>query len=414
MTATKAEKKRKTRVPTPTEAFVNDVAHKSFLSLWSYASPQGRTPGKELCDVLVVCADVIIFSVKEVRPKQDAPDDVRFARWVRGAVDESAAQIYGAERFIASGKFDHVIQQHGTEGLKYPPPERRRIHRVAVALGGDDHFPVPFGDLGKGFVHVFDRRSFTIITSELDTVTDFVEYLRKKEAAFSGENEIRLGREEDLLAVYLHGNRTFPDATAVLIEEDCWKQFAAKPEVIAKKEADKKSYAWDALIERIARDVTANNMLVERPLSENERVLRVMAHESRFNRRVLGELLHNFLEASGRNELRSRMIESSSGVGYVFLAARHDEDRDMRNKELSLRCFIARARMQGCQTIIGIGTEQKTGEPGASWDFQLLSIPEMTEEQRQKTEEISKDLGYFATPIETPLHVDEYPGKCPD
>jgi hypothetical protein len=37
------------------EQFVYDICSKSFLSLWSYINPQGKTPGKELCDVLVVC-----------------------------------------------------------------------------------------------------------------------------------------------------------------------------------------------------------------------------------------------------------------------------------------------------------------------------------------------------------------------
>ena len=61
------------RIPTPTEAFAHSVCRQSFLSLWSYASPQGRTPGKELCDILVVCdPDIIIFSVKEVKPKVHA------------------------------------------------------------------------------------------------------------------------------------------------------------------------------------------------------------------------------------------------------------------------------------------------------------------------------------------------------
>jgi hypothetical protein len=153
------------RKPTPTEAFVHDVCRKSFLSLWSYASPKGRTAGKEMCDILVLCGpDIIIFSVKEVKPNRASPDDVRFRRWVRGAVDESVAQIYGAERFIQSDKYPHVVQEGGSEGLPYPEKGVRRIHRVAVALGADDHFPVPFGDFGKGFVHVFDERSFSIVT----------------------------------------------------------------------------------------------------------------------------------------------------------------------------------------------------------------------------------------------------------
>lgn len=202
------------RVPTATEAFVHSVCRRSFLSLWSYASPQGRTAGKELCDILVVCdPDVIIFSVKEVKPKAEAPDEVRFQRWVRGAVDESVKQIYGAERFIQSNRHAHVVREDGSSGLAYPPATHRRIHRVAVALGGDDHFPVPYGEFGKGFVHVFDERSFRIVLSELDTITDFVEYLTRKEDLLAPNREVLFGLEEDLLAIYLHQNRCSPRPT---------------------------------------------------------------------------------------------------------------------------------------------------------------------------------------------------------
>lgn len=403
------------RTPTPTEAFVHAVCRQSFLSLWSYASPQGKMHRREMCDILVVCdPDIIIFSVKEVHPTKHADDAVRAQRWVRAAVDESVDQVYGAERFIQSDKHTHIRQEDGSDGLPYPPKDVRRIHRVAVALGGNGHFPLPFGDFGKGFVHVFDERSFSILTSNLDTITDFVDYLRAKEEMFSKKSDVRFALEEDILAIYLHGNRTFPDADLLLIEEDSWEEFLKKPEVEAKRTADEVSYVWDRLIERIGRDVAARNMLYENTLSDNESVLRVMARENRFNRRILGEGLIGFFQASTAGTVRSRIVPSLSKVGYVFLAAPRDEDRGQRNDELEMRCFVARHRLEPMQTVIGIGTEVKTAEPGASsWDLLLLDIPEFTDEFREKAEEISQAFGYFNAPIETRIHVDEYPGHCP-
>jgi hypothetical protein len=47
------------------EEYLARLCRRSFLSLWSYPTPQGKNAGKELCDCLVVCdPDVIIFSVK--------------------------------------------------------------------------------------------------------------------------------------------------------------------------------------------------------------------------------------------------------------------------------------------------------------------------------------------------------------
>lgn len=406
---------RKPRIPTPTEVFVHEVAKKSFLSLWSYASPEGKTHGREMCDILVVCdPDVIIFSVKEVKTTRHADNTVRMTRWVRTAVDESVDQIYGAERFIQSGKHKRVRQENGTDGLPYPPKDARRIHRVAVALGGEEDFPLPFGDFGRGFVHVFNERSFRIVTSELDTISDFVEYLTKKEAFFSGNTTVMFGHEEDIVAVYLHENRTFPEADTVIFEDGAWQEFITKAEVQAKKLADEDSYLWDRLIERIGRDVAARRMISQNAIEQDESVLRVMARENRFNRRVLAGRLLSFFEASAANKVRSRMIPSMSGVGYVFLTSSRDTDRELRNAELGLRCFIARLRLDPITTIIGIGTEQKTGERGASWDVLLVQIPTIDEGFREQYERMSKELGYFHNPIETHFHEDEYPGNCPE
>src|SRR6266511_1038255 len=130
-----------------TKQFVYNVCLDSFLSLWSYANPQGRTAGRELCDILVVCEpDIIIVSVKGVHVNA-AEDDLgaKFQRWTRRAIDESVAQIYGAGRWINSSRQQHFICADGQRGLAFPSATVRRIHRVAVALSGDNHFPLTFG-----------------------------------------------------------------------------------------------------------------------------------------------------------------------------------------------------------------------------------------------------------------------------
>lgn len=397
-----------------TEVFVYDVCRQTFLSLWSYPNPQGRTAGRELCDILILCdPDIIIVSVKEVRPKANAPDELRFQRWVRGAVDESVKQIYGAERWIQSGRHTHVVRADGSQALPYPPIAERRIHRIAVALGGDDHFPVPYGDFGKGFVHVFDERSFRIVLSELDTITDLVAYLTAKELLLSSKRRVLFGLEEDLLAIYINDNRTFPAADLLLIEEDLWPQLTSKAQYRAKKVADEPSYAWDRLLEKIGRDVAAGNLEYSNSLVDDERGLRVMARETRFERRMLAASLQSFLDAARANEVLSRMEKSPSGVGYVFHAAHPDVDRDLRNKETTLRCIVARAKLPECETIIGIGTERPGIQPGASWDIHYLSVPILTDGLRETAAKISAELGYFAAPRVTESHEDEYPGHCP-
>ena len=166
------------------EEFVSDLCTKSFLSLWSYSNPRMKDSPKELCDVLVVCdPDVIIFSVKEIGLKEGGDPTVDVARWRRKAVESSIKQIYGAERHL---KFmTDVVTKEGKIGVTLPLVPNRQVHRVAVALGSKGKVPVSFEDFGKGFIHVFDEVSLPNIMIELDTITDFVTYLKDKETLYS-------------------------------------------------------------------------------------------------------------------------------------------------------------------------------------------------------------------------------------
>ena len=187
---------------TDSEQYVFDICQKSFLSLWSYPNPKGKK-GKELCDILVVCGDdIVIVSVKDIKPSDTGNLRVDWDRWTKKAIDSSVKQIYGAERWLKAAT--HVIENDGTDGLPLPPQDGHRVHRIAIAFGGQGKMPIYYGDFGKGFVHVLDEKAFDIILSELDTITDFVGYLTAKESYFlSGGQAVFEGNEEDLLAIYL-------------------------------------------------------------------------------------------------------------------------------------------------------------------------------------------------------------------
>jgi len=100
------------------------------------------------------------------------------------------------------------------------------------------HFRDLLPNSDQRFVHVFDERSFRIVLSELDTITDFVDYLTKKEELLASTRDVRFGLEEDLLAIYLHQNRSFPSADLLFIEEGSWPELLKRPGYQAKKVAD--------------------------------------------------------------------------------------------------------------------------------------------------------------------------------
>jgi hypothetical protein len=114
----------------------------------------------------------------------------------------------------------------------------------------------------SGFIHVFDEISLDIIRKELDTISDFIEYLSAKECFYaSGKKTPFLSGEENLLALYLNNGRKLPDNyDTILLEDDLWKEFIKKPGCFKKKEEDKNSYIWDKVIEDIAKYILNNNL----------------------------------------------------------------------------------------------------------------------------------------------------------
>ena len=65
--------------------------------------------------------------------------------------------------------------------------------------------PLLIGDVEPvgTFVHVFDDVTLDIVMQELDTVTDFSEYLDKKSAFFRSGHLVEAEGEEDVLSYYL-------------------------------------------------------------------------------------------------------------------------------------------------------------------------------------------------------------------
>ncbi|WP_405282835.1 hypothetical protein V3331_13315 [Gaopeijia maritima] len=394
---------------TRSEELVHQLCRRSFLSMWSLPNPRGKDARKELCDVLVVCdPDVIVFSVKEVTYKESPDLSTGMDRWLSRAVKDSIKQIYGAERFLK--RVDRVQDRTGADWLYLPPLERRRVHRIAVALGSRGEVPIADGDSGKGFVHVLEENGLLALLGELDTITDFVEYLRKTEA-FLENGQLMVAGLENLLGFYLQQGRAYPrDVSLMIVEDDIWSGLKDQEDFVRRKAAEQVSYLWDALIEHILGEneptLSVGYGHERDPNPRVEQVARIMARESRFARRLLAEAFREFHQ--GRN-IRSRMVGSPSGVTYVYLARPKEWPREARTEELLARMFIARGTYPGATTIVGIATEEFSPGSGFSLDVAVLEKDSWTDEDQAEMDELVRTTGAFASPDWSERNEVEYP-----
>lgn len=392
------------------EALVLHLSRQSALTPWCYYGPRGKEAGKELCDVLVVCdPQVLIFSVKDIKFKDTDRPDIDRGRWERRAVEDSVKQIEGAERWLATAQ--RVIRSDGSPGLPLPPLPSRRTHRIAVAFGSRGQVPIGDQQSSGGFVHVMNEEGLQAILSELDTVTDLVEYLGKKEQYLSEQRALIMeGSEADLLGLYLHGGRFFHSSwDLVIVYDGIWNEVAAKTEFIRRKQADQVSYVWDRMIEAVAGSKTFSEPTPSDE-SDLELALRTMARESRFSRRLLGKALEGFLLAAKEGTpIRGRIAKGYGSTNYVFVHFKRTEAAQDRLAELTARCLIARRRLGSGEVVIGLGISEYIPDAGSAIDVFYGRFPDWSTADDERADRLSAETGFFHKPQEQRRRVDEYP-----
>ncbi|MFZ0278426.1 MAG: SEC-C domain-containing protein [Candidatus Sulfotelmatobacter sp.] len=448
---------------TDAERYLKKLCDRSFLSLWSYPGvfrDQGRTAGKgdgkEVCDLLVVFDEhIIIFSDKDCRFEDTGDIDVDWGRWVKKAILKSAQQAWGAERWIRNFPKRLFLDKSCTAPfpLVLPEPAKAIFHRVVVAhdasrrcrehfhggsgsliiesgvLGGE-HLGKPFTigriDPKKGYVHILDDTSLNVVMAALDTASDFVAYLTKKERLTTGDVRVFAAGEEELLARYVaqlnsSGEHDFAiprKFNGIFLEEGHWADFLSSPEHKAQIEANRISYAWDALIERFLHHLMEGTQYkaATEPIGEQEQSFRWLARENRTRRRMLAQALLGLIAKTPEDFRASRvMLPSRPGDPfYVFLLLpRYDsvsetDYREVRGKMLGHYCQVVKLQFPEAQHIVGIATESGTRDH-RSEDFAHVDATHWTEDLRDEARRFKRDFGIFTNTTSFSRRENEYP-----
>jgi hypothetical protein len=413
------------------------LAERTFLNLWSYPNPH-KEPGKEICDLLVVCGDhVLIFSCKSIDWRQGDDVGLAWSRWYRHAIADAARQIKGAERWLARYPEKVFVDSRCEQPLPIPLPplETRKVHGIVVALGAGqacrDHFgegsgslmlipgtkdadhvdadarPFVVGDIDSSgpFVHVLDDATLTIVLEELDTVRDLTDYLSAKERIFRSGLLTSAAGEEELVAYYVtHVNGlgrhdfTRPDGSDWDVNEHMaliggyHADLVVNPQYVAKKAADRASYWWDRLIENFTGPMLVGTNFVPpgfpNSVSDTERAMREMALTRRLERRPLGEGVMRAL-TNGRDHWRFATAilpgptEESQEKGFLYMTlARPDpplpggyqDYRDLRVHMLRIYADALLHKHRNLKWVVGIASEPP-GAGGSSEDLIMVERP---------------------------------------
>lgn len=376
---------------TPSEKYVANLCRKSFLPFWNFPNPIGKK-NKELCDVLVVCGNyIVIISVKDIQVSNHTDEKIQYERWVKKAVEDSAKQIYGAERFLKNT--DDLFARNRENKIPLPPKVDRIILRIAIAFGSKNTFPLPYGDFGQGYIHVFDEETTAILLSELDTIADFTKYLVDKEQFLKGKY-FSMPKESDFLAFYIQtGLEIDEKVDSIVSDGGLWDSYIESEEYAEWQKLLPQSYIWDYMITQlhdyhIAKDTS------DKRRNDLEEAVRVINQESRINRIELGGILDNAIQ----RKTNARMLRPLKDARHCYvLMPLTSKNWEGKEKELELRCVVARMENPTVERVIGIGFGNK-GDGKDVYDICSNYIPEMSPEFVTHAKEVQEELGYFRNP----------------
>jgi hypothetical protein len=431
---------------TVSERYLHQLSDRTFLKLWTYPNifnDRNKAPrgdGKELCDLLVICGDdILIFSDKAIEWPDCDTLKLQWSRWYRRAIKNSVDQIRGAERWLRDYPDRIFLDSKCTRRLpiELPPTERRRVHGIAIVRGayeacsrffegaegslticshikGENHTdttsqgwkPFAIGDVDpKGsFVHVFDETALDRVMSDMDTITDFIDYLHARATAIRNEDLALCPGESELLAYYMQTENPddrpcFLKAVAkasgcdqVALWPGAYEDFVASAAYARKKKADAVSYLWDELVGQFVKHIMAGSSVSifgdEPSASRAEPALRIMAREGRLRRRVLADGLAEVLrQASGRRENRyARIIMpglnnggGDSELAYVFMTLAHPESemlepdyRQVRASMLETYCYAVLQDNRRIKRVVGVAMDKPCGLQETSEDLLAL------------------------------------------
>jgi SEC-C motif len=297
--------------------------------------------------------------------------------------------------------------------------------------GEEQHLRCPFtiGRLNpdRGYVHVFDDTSLDVVMNYLDTVSDFIAYLSKKEILLAGELHIRAAGEEELLGEYVRRLNIEEDhdflipkgTTHVLFPKGLWEKFLQSNERRAQERANEISYSWDFLVEKFLRHLMTGTQYTcsDARIGEQEKIFRWLARENRTRRRMLAKAFVGLLRKTPADYRASRLMKPSrSGDPYfLFLllpyyrSLKETEYRQARNQLLQEYLMVVKLDFPDAEHIVGIATETLGRDDYRSEDLLYLDATHWNSQLEESARKSKIELGIFTDVKTFAGREQEYP-----
>lgn len=176
------------------ERLVSELASETYLKYWCYPNPKDENGNKkEICDLLILFRDTaIICSVKNYSFNGN------YERYFRRTLQKALDQIKGAEKRLFGGRTEISVRHIDRGLIQVKTKEVAHIHRVIINHNIEPLFYLG-GKLTEGntFAHIFNWEAFLGVVKELNTIKDFIDYLKEREIVFRDKIMVMMGGTEE-------------------------------------------------------------------------------------------------------------------------------------------------------------------------------------------------------------------------
>jgi hypothetical protein len=380
------------------ESLVETICHRMFFSDFTVRNPKFKKPTreeKEIADILIPFGCIMIaFQIKTKNETKKASEktEVDYQR-IHKVVDKAISQFKTLKRALINERFSTLTTARGHRITIHPKSITKVIGIVIIDLLGEEDFPPDErSGIFNGFlvehsfpIHVFMRSDFEAISTEIDTLPDFIEYLNTREVLISNGNIIPTTEELDLLATYKRQYDTLQDAikkeALIVIDQGVWDYYQHDlRETINKRDwLNKPSYIIDEVISWLHdtlsfdfdEDILGERARMARMNGENYLSVAVeLARLSRLERRVIGErFLRCLLKADKIGHGHSAVISYSEKSGVLVLSSKNTSRKERLTALYKLSAMLYCAK--NLRKVIGIATEELTVAQ-RSYDVMIL------------------------------------------
>jgi len=383
-----------------TEDLVEKICTKMFFSDFTVRKPKYKKKDKkekEAADLLIPFGEILLaIQVKSKtelsRVSEKTPID--FQR-ISQVIEDGVGQLKTIKRALAN---EGLTELKTVRGYSIPfacKQFRKLTGLVILDLIGEEIFPEDERTvISNGFlykhdmpVHIYMRSDFEAISSEIDTLPDFVEYLETREIVHSRGLFWFPLHELDFLVLYKTKpeivRRAIDNNTHIFLNDNLWEHYQDKLDSVIRKrnQLNQPSYLIDIAINELHKSVgfnlvtdVTNTVPAIFPQGSLEGYL-VIAYElamiPRLGRRLIGEKFLRCLKQANKK----------IGVGYSFVGLSRENKSGVlvvstksgRNERTKMLYNLSAAvySAHDLDQIIGIATEPLTGY-GRSFDFVIL------------------------------------------